>query len=150
APPMGIGDFLRSVVPYFKPHKTVGLLIVFTMMIDLAYASVVPLLFQAIIDDAIVPHDLGRLYLLLGLLAGGAVVATTAGFVQDVAYARAGVAVLNAMRLRLFSHVQNLSAEYHARTQIGDIVARFTSDIAAVENALVWYLPAVALGAGGI
>ena len=148
--PMGMLGFLRAVAPYFAPHKPTAALIVLTMLVDLAYATVVPLLFQAIIDDAIVPHSVERLYTLLGALAGGAVVATTSGFVQDVAYARAGVAVMNAMRLRLFSHVQDLSAEYHARTQIGDIMSRFSSDIAAVENALVWYLPAVLLGAGGI
>ncbi len=146
---MGVLGFLRAILPYFKPHKPTGILIVVTMLVELAYATVVPLLFQALIDHAIVPHDMRMLFGILIVLAVGAVVATAAGFVQDLAYARAGIAVMNAIRLRLFSHLQELSAEYHARTQIGDIVSRFSSDLASVENGLIWYLPSVLQAGGG-
>jgi ATP-binding cassette, subfamily B, bacterial len=146
---LGVVGFLRAIVPYFAPHKLTALLIVFTMLVDLAYATVVPLLFQALIDDAIVPHDMGMLSVILGTLAAGAAIATVAGFGQDVAYARAGVAVMNAIRLRLFSHLQGLSADYYARTQIGDIVSRFSSDLASVENGLIWYLPSILQAVGG-
>src|SRR5215471_2422904 len=92
---MGVIGFVRAILPYFAPHKATGLLIVVTMLVDLAYATVVPLLFQALIDKAIVPHDLAMLSAILGALAAGATVATVSGFVQDLAYARAGVAVMN-------------------------------------------------------
>lgn len=145
---MGVVGFLRAVVPYFAPHKPTALLIVVTMLVDLAYATIVPLLFQALIDHAIVPHDMRMLFIILIALAAGAGIATVSGFVQDLAYARAGVAVMNAMRLRLFSHLQQLSADFHTRTQVGDIVSRFSSDLASVENALIWYLPSILQAAG--
>ena len=148
-PHMGVVGFLLAILPYFSPHKLTGLLIVVTMLIDLAYATVVPLLFQALIDKAIVPHDMRMLTVVLGALAGGAAIATVSGFVQDLAYARAGVAVMNAIRLRLFSHLQELSADYYARTQIGDIVSRFSSDLGSVENGLIWYLPSIVQAAIG-
>ena len=44
--------------------------------------------------------------------------------------------------------MQQLSADYHTRTQVGDIVSRFSSDLASVENALIWYLPSILQAAG--
>ena len=41
--PMGMLGFLRAVAPYFAPHKPTAALIVLTMLVDLAYATVVPL-----------------------------------------------------------------------------------------------------------
>jgi ATP-binding cassette, subfamily B, bacterial len=145
---MGVVGFVRAILPYFAPHKLTAILIAVTMLVDLAYATVVPLLFQALIDKAIVPHDIDMLSGVLGALAAGAAIATISGFVQDIAYARAGVAVMNAIRLRVFSHLQELSADYHARTQIGDIVSRFSSDLASVENGLIWYLPSILQAVG--
>jgi ATP-binding cassette, subfamily B, bacterial len=146
---MGVMGFLRAILPYFAPHKPTALLIAGTMLIDLAYATVVPLMFQALIDKAIVPHDMKMLTVILGGLACGAVIATVSGLVQDLAYARAGVAVMNAIRLRIFSHLQELSADFYARTQVGDILSRFSADLASVENGLIWYLPSVLAGLGG-
>jgi ATP-binding cassette subfamily B protein len=98
----------------------------------------------------IVPHDTRMLALILGGVAGGAVIATASGFLQDVVYARTGIAVMNDIRYRLFSHLQQLSADYYARTQVGDIMSRFSSDLASVENSIIWHLPSILASAGGL
>ena len=147
---LGAAGFLRAIARYFRPFKAAGLVIVVTMGIELAYASGVPILFQQLIDRAIQPRDTHVLVVLLAALGVAAVIATASGFVQDVAYARTGVAVMNAIRLRLFTHLQELSMGYFARTQVGDLLSRFTADLASVETALIWYLPAIVSSVVGL
>jgi ATP-binding cassette subfamily B protein len=65
-------------------------------------------------------------------------------------YARTGTAVMNEMRLKVFSHLQELSMDFYSRSQIGDLMSRFSTDLASVENALIWYLPAVIVSSVGL
>jgi ATP-binding cassette subfamily B protein len=147
---LGAAGFLRAIAGYFRPFKAAALVIAVTMAIDLAYSSGVPILFQQLIDRAIQPRDTHVLLVLLAAFGVAAVIATGSGFVQDVAYARTGVAVMNAIRLRFFTHLQELSMGYFARTQAGDLLSRFSSDLTSVETALIWYLPAIVSSVVGL
>ena len=63
-----------------------------------------------------------------------------------------GTRVLNDLRARLFNHLQRLSMDYFARSQIGDLVSRFSSDLVAPELTVSRILPilfTVLIGLGG-
>jgi len=68
-------------------------------------------------------------------------IASAAAVARDWVYAYVGSGVLNDLRLALFEKLQRLSASFHARTQAGDVLARFTTDLAAVESTVSIVLP---------
>lgn len=147
---MTVFGFLKVLMPFFKPHLLPVYAILICMAMDLAYSNVVPLMFQMLIDKAIEPHNISMLWLLLGLMAAGAVIVTFSALLQDVLYAKTGTRVMNDIRYRLFSHLQELPMGFYSRMQAGDIMARFSSDLESVENALIYYLPQVIISAVGM
>ncbi len=63
--------------------------------------------------------------------------------VSGLRYTRVSAAILFDMRLAVYSHLQQLSPRFYARTRLGDIVSRLNSDIGeiqrvAAEAALAW------------
>ncbi|HSW15442.1 MAG TPA: ATP-binding cassette domain-containing protein, partial [Solimonas sp.] len=54
---------------------------------------------------------------------------------------RLGAAVLRGVRDRLFAHLQTLSLDWFGRMRTGDLMARFSTDLAAVEHVVVGALP---------
>jgi ATP-binding cassette subfamily B protein len=64
------------------------------------------------------------------------VVVMAAGLFRDHLYARLGSRVLADIRSRMFRHLQFLSMSFYSRAQAGDVLARFSADLAAVEGAM--------------
>ncbi len=48
---------------------------------------------------------------------------------------------MNDVRLQIFNHLQKLSMNFFARSQVGDLMSRFTSDLDRLENVIVNTLP---------
>src|SRR5258708_3173863 len=53
--------------------------------------------------------------------------------------------IVNDVRKDMFRHLQRLSLGFYARTRTGDLAARFSSDLATVEKAVVLGLPGALL-----
>src|SRR5262245_57349689 len=140
-PDMGLRSLLRQLSPYLRPYRIQSLLILVGMLLDLLFDTALRLSFKFLIDDALVAHNYALLLHLLAGLSGGIVVAALSAVGRDYLYARLGTSVLNDLRAALFSHLQRLSMHFYARTPLGDIVARFSLDLATVESALVQALP---------
>ncbi len=64
---------------------------------------------------------------------------------RDYLYAWFGARILNDLRKEMFRHLQHLSLGFYARMRTGDIAARFSSDLTAVENAVVLGVPGASL-----
>ena len=64
---------------------------------------------------------------------------------RDYLYALVCTAILNDLRQRMFGHLQRLSPDFCARTSMGDITARFATNLAAVEHALIAAVPGLFL-----
>jgi ATP-binding cassette subfamily B protein len=56
---------------------------------------------------------------------------------QILGIARAGQRILSEIRLRLYDHLQSLSASYHDESRTGDLLVRLTGDIAMMRELLV-------------
>jgi ATP-binding cassette, subfamily B, bacterial len=96
-----------------------------------------PLSLEFIIDRAIVPHDFRALVLLLTSLGVSLLITEGAGLAWEALFAGLGCRLLNDLRLRLFAHLQELSAGFYARAQPGDVLARFSTDMASLETAIL-------------
>ncbi len=140
----------KHLLNYLRPYKVQVVLLLGGLLVDLAFTALLPMSLQALIDDAIKPKDVEMLWTLLIVLGVATVVAGIVAVGRDFLYARLGTAVLNDLRYAMFEHLQRLSAGFYARTQVGDIMARFSSDLAAVQNAVVMAVPDTILGILGI
>jgi ATP-binding cassette subfamily B protein len=110
-------------------------------LLDAGLSAAIPLGIKLLVDEAIVPQDRALLLFVLSGLVGATLVASATAIARDWLYAYVGAGVLNDLRLKLFEQLQRLSASFHAQTQTGDVLARFTTDLAAVESTVSIVLP---------
>jgi ABC-type multidrug transport system fused ATPase/permease subunit len=59
----------------------------------------------------------------------------------DYIYSRLSSDVLGGIRQRLFDHLQSLSLSVYQKYSSGEISARYSTDLAGVEQTLSWWIP---------
>ncbi len=133
--------FLKFLAPYALRYKGALALFLIGLLLENSFAVVVPLSFEILIDQALAQDAGAVLPLVFGGLLLGLVAASVAGVGRDYVFARLGAHVLNDIRIDLYNHLQRLSMEYFAGAPLGDIVARFSSDMLAIESAILHSLP---------
>ncbi len=133
------------MAPRLRPHRVPALLILAGVLVESGFNAAVPLGFKMLIDDAIGGRDQHLLATLVALLAAGVVVVSGVGLARDYAYAKLCAAALRDLRRDMFEHLQRMSMGYYARSEAGDVLGRFSTDLGAVENAAVGAIPWVIL-----
>ncbi len=130
-------QFLRRILfGYFPPYwKQCGLLFICILTL-IAFDTLFPLGVKFLIDYAIVPHNGQMLVLLVVGLVGLYLISSVGSLGGDYLTAWVEARVLNDMRLKMFSHLHNLPANYYARLQQGDVITRFNTDLITIEYAL--------------
>ena len=127
------------VRPHLGQYRGTLLLLVAGVVVETAFNAAFPLALKFLIDDALLivdPRALVRVLVILGALGIG-VSAITVWF--EVLNARLTASLLADIREYLFAHVQTLSGAFFGRTGIGEILSRFSGDMAAVENVVVHF-----------
>jgi len=133
--------YLRQLVRWFHGHRTVVIVIGACLLIEMAFNAFVPVAFQRLIDDAITPRNDTALVHILVALGVAAIVTTAAGTFGDYMYARLSVGVLGRIRQRLFDHLQTQSPAFYQKYSAGEISARYSTDLAGVEQTLGSWIP---------
>lgn len=141
---------LRALLGYLRPYRRHVVALIVLLLVELAWAVVFSLSFQFVLDRAIAAHDRAMLRAALIVLPTAAVVAAAAAVARDYLYARLGTGVMNDLRLRMFAHLQGLGAGFYAKAKTGDLMARFSTDLAAVETAIILAVPETVLGLLGV
>ena len=133
---MGLGDTLRVAFGYWRPHLRLGLLLLVVLAVPQAFKAFFAYSQRLIVDRGLLGHDAALLFRVMAALAAGFVLATAAALLADYLGARIGAAILNQIRTRLFAKLQRLSMAYYGQARSGDVVARFTSDLADIQKSL--------------
>jgi len=94
-------------------------------------------LFKTLVDDALVPKDLGLLPLLAGLYMGLNLASGAVEFTLRMVSAWAGEQFVLRLRNHVFDHLLRLSPLQVARRPQGDTLTRLSGDVGAVERILV-------------
>jgi ATP-binding cassette subfamily B protein len=142
---MSPGRLLRILWSYLKPYapRAIGLFV--TLLVEGAFNILLALSLKLIIDFAIAPRNSHVLTLVVGGLCAGFVLTAASQVLRDYLYAWLGSRILNDIRSEMFRHLQQLSLGFYARTRTGDLSSRFSSDLTAVENAVVLGIPGALL-----
>lgn len=137
----GIAGLLRRLAGNLRPHRARVLLVLLTLVPEVAIETVQPLLLAALIDNAIIPGDTQLVVTIVTALLGLLLLYTASEVVRSWATVAVGGRVTNDIRLALFRRLQDLPISFYDRQQGGQILGRFSSDMDAVEDVLVVQLP---------
>ena len=138
---MGIFGFLRALLCWGRPYKKKTAFFVLLILIALGLDAALPLGFKFITDDALIPQNFQVLVLVVGVLFVALVMSTLMQVGSDRLYTQLATKVLNDLRFNMYCHLQRLSTSFYFRVPAGEITARFTTDLAAVEYTVVLCLP---------
>jgi ATP-binding cassette subfamily B protein len=93
-----------------------------------------------LIDLALLPRDGKALAIIISVLLILGLTNVLAGISSDYAKARLGSNFLFEYRIRLFRHMQLQSQRFYERFGVGDLLARYTDDIPAIQTAVLYIL----------
>lgn len=158
----GLLHLVKAFWPQIRQQRRLLSLSMFALMLSIAARVLEPWPLKFIFDWIIIPQEgengigdilpqtfLGDAGVLLVILVIAFVCFTALRAVCEY-YARVGMAlsatrIVTDIRSRMFSHLQELSLNYHNRTKSGDLVTRFTYDVERLRDASVTaLLPLVA------
>ncbi len=134
--PSGLRAVLKRAWAYWRPYWMTASLIILALLVFELFNTLFALSFKLIIDGIQTPATGLPLHVVLGGLAVGFVIAAVASVIAEHLTARTSARILNDLRFQMFQHLQRLSMEYYTRTRMGDILARFSSDLATIELGL--------------
>jgi ATP-binding cassette, subfamily B, bacterial len=134
APVATVRQVIRRFWPYARPYRPwLAVTLLFVILAPLTETAAI-WIFKLLVDDVLVPHDLGR----LGPIALGYLGITLAGGVVEFGdkYLSTwiGERFLFGLRTSIFRHLQSLSLDFFDRRQLGDIVSRLTGDVGSIET----------------
>ena len=140
---------LATIYAFVKPHlfsyRKMLTFVTIGVLVETAFNVIMPLSLKFLIDDALGEEDFQALYMILGVLAVAGIITSIVAVWYERWDARLASSVIADVRSRLFEHVQNLPSGYFARTKRGEILSRFSIDLAAFEGSIKTFANSAAL-----
>ncbi|HET9584110.1 MAG TPA: ABC transporter ATP-binding protein, partial [Bradyrhizobium sp.] len=133
------------VRPYLGNYRKLVAFVTFGVLVETLFNVIMPLSLKFLIDDALGEEDFQALYKILGVLAVAGIITSIIAVWYERWDARLAAGLIADVRSRLFEHVQNLPASYFARTKRGEILSRFSIDLAAFEGSIKTFANSAAL-----
>ena len=133
-PPTRLANFLAFTWHCTKPYFKVALFAVSLVLIQTAVRVLIPLGYQQIFDKAIAQKDLAFLQWLLLLLFGAWTLLSAASFLRDFLSARITAQIMTELRMAMFRKLQALPTDSLRSMPSGDLLARFSVDLASIEH----------------
>ena len=94
-------------------------------------------LFKVLIDDVLTTRDVARFPLVAAAFVAVTLLEGVVGFVDEYLTAWVGERFVLNLRSRVFRHLQRLSVTFFQKHQLGDILARLTGDVGAIEQLIL-------------
>jgi ATP-binding cassette subfamily B protein len=134
---------VRRILPYAKPYRwSIAVLLVLTV-VEAVVAAAAPLLLKVIIDQGIIPRDVGLIVGVAFAVAGLAVLDGLLVLLQRWSSARVGEGLVYDLRVEVFAHVQRQPIAFFTRAQTGSLVSRLNADVIEAQQAVTSILSQV-------
>jgi ATP-binding cassette, subfamily B, bacterial len=131
---------VKRIFPYAKPYRwTLALLLTVTVF-DSLFSVANPLLLALVIDDGILRHRISVVVALSLVMAGLAVLAALAEYVQTRCSAQVGQGLIYDLRNEVFAHVREQPLAFFTRSQTGSLVSRLNTDVVGAQQAITGLL----------
>lgn len=130
-----------TVIELVRKYRARAALIFIAVVAEMLFNVMIPLSLQHIIDDALAPRNSRVLVLIIGALGIGAIIVALTGLGRDYLSAALQGSLLADLRQTMFDHYQRLSIASHSKMESGEVLSRFSTDLAAVENMMGMAVP---------
>ena len=137
APAVAVREVVRRFWPLARPYRkqfAAGILL--AALLPAVEAAEV-WLFKLVVDDVLVAETLAPLAVLVPAMVGLALLGALLSFGDEYAATWVGERFTLALRTRLFGHLQRLEPDALDRRRHGDVLARLTGDVHAIETLLL-------------
>jgi ATP-binding cassette, subfamily B, bacterial len=134
APALPVREVLRRFWPDARPYRRwlpLGLLLI-ALAVAIETAEIY--LFKLVVDEVLVPAELGPLVWIGAACAGLLLLGGAVALADDALGTWLGERFLLAMRQRVFGHLLTLSPDSLDRRRLGDVLTRLGGDVAAIES----------------
>jgi ATP-binding cassette, subfamily B, bacterial len=133
------------VRPLLANYKKILTFVGFGVIIETLFNVIMPLSLKFLIDDALGEEDFQALVKILSVLGAAGILTSIVAVWYERWDARLAASLISDVRARLFEHVQNLPSAFFARTRRGEILSRFSVDLAAFEGSVKSFSNSAAL-----
>ena len=123
--------------PYMRPYKRRVAAILALVVIAPLLETAMIWMYKLAVDEVIAPHDLARLIPVGAALALLTISQSAAVFADDYLAAWVSERFLLGLRAAVFSHLHRLSLSFFERRRHGDVIARLTGDVSAIETLML-------------
>jgi ATP-binding cassette subfamily B protein len=135
------GLTLRVIVARFWPYLRIYRRAVIAVLALVILAPVLETatlwMYKLVVDEVVVPHDLSELLPIGGTLALLTLGQSIAECVDDYLASWVAERFLRDLRTAVFSHLHRLSPSFFEGRRLGDVVARLTGDVSAIETLML-------------
>ena len=129
-------ELLKRVAEYARPYKWLLALLLLAIFFSALIGLIPPLLYRAIVDDALAQNNLQLLVILsLGLvivpLVDGLI-----GMGQRYLSSRVGENLIADLRKALYTHMQKMSLRFFTNVKTGELISRLDNDVIGAQRAV--------------
>jgi ATP-binding cassette, subfamily B, bacterial len=134
APQLPLRTVIRRFWPEARPFRRWIPLLLVLIGIGALIETVEIWAFKLLVDEVLLPADLGALVWIAGLYLGLTLIGALVSFADDYLGTWVAERFLLNLRLRVLDHVQRLSLDVFDRHRLGDLVTRINSDVQQIET----------------
>nr|WP_326121279.1 ABC transporter ATP-binding protein [Metasolibacillus meyeri] len=127
---------LQALKKYLRQRKLLVLVIILAILFELGFEYFTSMSMKYLIDFAIVPQDLRMFLIVLVIFVVGGLLSLVIGVAGDYALAKLNEKTMVDVRSDMYARFQQFSSRAFSKYQSGDLLARFTLDMPAVEYAM--------------
>src|SRR6266699_5218242 len=134
---------VRRIMSYARPYRRELIWFLIIVSLDAGITVAVPLLLRSLIDNGILPRNLGVVLAIGAAVAGLALFDAVLSIAQRWYSARVGEGLIYDLRTEVFQHVQRQPIAFFTRAQTGSLVSRLNSDVIGAQQAITSTLSGV-------
>jgi ATP-binding cassette, subfamily B, bacterial len=134
APALPAREVVRRFWPDARPFRRWLPLALALIAAGVAVETAEIFLFKLVVDEVLVPGDLGPLLWIAGACVGLLLLGGAIALADDLLNTWLGERFLLTMRTRVFGHLLALSPDALDRRRLGDVLTRLGGDVAAIES----------------
>ncbi|MEK8127619.1 ABC transporter transmembrane domain-containing protein [Paenibacillus filicis] len=124
------------MLKYFTPYKLLLGVFLGSVVVEVAYGVAAPISLKYLVDEAFTPKDFHIFLLILAILVGGGLLHIVVSVCGDYALGRLSGEGIRQLRTELLGSLLRQAAPFYRRYRVGDLVTRFSSDMASVERVI--------------
>ncbi len=126
----------RILKEHLADYKLSFLKAGFFMLLTALATAALPYLLQPVFDDVFTTNSPTLLFVFCGSVLLAFIIKGFASYGETVTMTRIGQSIISDIQKRVFNHLMHLDLEFFHKNNSGELLSRFTNDIALMRNSV--------------